>query len=139
MVGIYIPKIKISKEFLNIYHITRKKSNSELYNILSNNYKTILFDLHKIFIMVRQNEKNIENSDEFFFIKKSLNHEIIYKYLKKININLLSQIYIDRLQLIENMSKIKIDIDNMKFDTNDFKILFNDCINTKTMGYLLKL
>lgn len=129
----------LSKEILNIYHITRKKSNSELYNILSNNYKTILFDLHKIFIMVRENEKNIENSDEFFFIKKSLNHEIIYKYLKKININLLSQIYIDRLQLIENISKIKIDVDNIKFDTNDFKILFNDCINTKTMGYLLKL
>lgn len=129
----------LSKEFLNIYHITRKKSNAELYNILTNNYKTILFDLHKIFIMVRQNEKNIENSDEFFFIKKSLNHEIIYKYLKKININLLSQIYIDRLQLIENISKIKIDIDNITFDTSDFKILFNDCINTKTMGYLLKL
>jgi hypothetical protein len=36
----------LSREFLNIYHVTRKKANAELYNILSNNYRTILFDLH---------------------------------------------------------------------------------------------
>ena len=106
---------------------------------MSNNYKTILFDLHKIFIVVRKNEENIENSDDFFYIKKSMNHDIIYKYLKKININLLSDIYIERLDLINNLSTIKIDVDNMKFDTNEFKILFNDCINTKTMGFLLKI
>ena len=129
----------LSKEFLNIYHITRKKLNPDLYNILSNNYKTILFDLHKIFIYTRKQENNDENSDEFFMIKKSLTHDIIYKYLKKININLLTQIYIDRLQLINDIPTIKIDIDNMKFDTNEFKILFNDCINTKTMGFLLKI
>ena len=41
----------LSREFLNIYHVTRKKANSELYNILSNNYRTILFDLHKIQII----------------------------------------------------------------------------------------
>jgi len=129
----------LSREFLNIYHITRKKLNAELYNILSNNYKTILFDLHKIFIVVRKNEENIENSDDFFYIKKSMNHDIIYKYLKKININLLTEIYIERLDLINNLSTIKIDVDNMKFGTNEFKILFNDCINTKTMGFLLKI
>ena len=128
----------LSKEFLNIYHITRKKSNSELYNILSNNYKTILFDLHKIFIYVRKQENDSENSDDFFTIKKSMTHDIIYKYLKKINVDLLTHIYIDRLQLLNDIQNIKIDVDNMKFDTNEFKILFNDCINTKTIGYLLK-
>ena len=127
----------MSREFLNIYHITRKKLNPELYNILSNNYKTILFDLHKIFIYTRKQENENENSDDFFTIKKSMTHDIIYKYLKKININLLTQIYIDRIQLLNNIQNVKIDVDNMKFDTNEFKILFNDCINTKTMSVLL--
>jgi hypothetical protein len=129
----------LSREFLNIYHITRKKLNPDLYNILSNNYKTILFDLHKIFIYTRKQENEYENSDDFFTIKKSMTHDIIYKYLKKINIDLLVQIYIDRLQLLTDIPNIKIDIDNMKFDTNEFKILFTDCINTKTMSVLLKI
>lgn len=129
----------LSREFLNIYHITRKKLNPDLYNILSNNYKTILFDLHKIFIYTRKQENEYENSDDFFNIKKSMTHDIIYKYLKKINIDLLVQIYIDRIQLLNDIPNIKIDIANMKFDTNEFKILFTDCINTKTMGVLLQL
>lgn len=127
----------LSRELLNIYHITRKKLNPDLYNILSNNYRTILFDLHKIFIYTRKQENESENNDDFLTIKKSLTHEIIYKYLKKININLLSNIYIDRLQLLNDIQNIKIDVDNMKFDTNEFKVLFNDCISTKTMSVLL--
>ena len=129
----------LSREFLNIYHITRKKLNQDLYNILSNNYKTILFDLHKIFIFARKQENECKNIDDFFIIKKSMTHDIIYKYLKKININLLTDVYIDRIQLLTEIQNIKIDVDNMKFDTNEFKILFNDCINTKTMGFLLKI
>jgi hypothetical protein len=127
----------LSRELLNIYHITRKKLNPDLYNILSNNYRTILFDLHKIFIYARKKENECENSDDFFTIKQSMTHEIIYKYLKKININLLTYIYIDRLQLLNDIQNVKIDVDNMKLDTNEFKVLFNDCINTKTMSVLL--
>lgn len=129
----------LSREFLNIYHITRKKLNPNLYNILSNNYKTILFDLHKIFIYTRKQENECENSDDFFNIKKSMTHDIIYKYLKKIDIDLLVQIYIDRIQLLNCIHNIKIDVDNMKFDSNEFKILFTDCINTKTMSVLLQI
>jgi hypothetical protein len=127
----------LSREFLNIYHVTRKKSNSDLYNILSNNYKTILYDLHKIFIYTRKNEEGI--SDEEFYEKKSLNHDIIYKYLKKINIDLLVNIFIDRLILLNDIQGITIDMNNIRMNTTEFKILFADCIHTKTMAFLLKL
>jgi hypothetical protein len=136
----------LSREFLNIYHVTRKKANSELYNILSNNYRTILFDLHKIFIYTRKSEEgkitkinNIINSDEEFNEKKSLNHDIIYKYLKKINICLLCDIFIDRIELLNKIQNITIDMNKIKMNTMEFKILFTDCINTKTMSYLLKI
>jgi hypothetical protein len=134
----------LSREFLNIYHVTRKKANSELYNVLSNNYKTILFDLHKIFIYTRKNEEpktlcNIMNSDEEFYEKKSLNHDITYKYMKKISTEQISNILIERINLIEDINNIQIDMNNIKMNTNEFKILFNDCIHTKTMSYLLKI
>lgn len=133
----------LSREFLNIYHVTRNKANSELYNVLSNNYKMILFDLHKIFIYTRKNEepKNISyiiNSNDDFYEKKSLNHDITYKYMKKISTEQISNILIDRINLIKNINNIKIDMNNIKMNTNEFKILFNDCIHTKTMSYLLK-
>ncbi len=136
----------LSREFLNIYHVTRKKSNASLYNILSNNYRTVLFDLHKIFIYTRKSEEgvvtkinNIINSDEEFNEKKSLNHDIIYKYLKKININLLCDIFIDRLELLNKIQDITIDMNNIRMNCNEFKILFTDCIHTKTMSHLLRL
>jgi hypothetical protein len=136
----------LSREFLNIYHVTRKKANAELYNILSNNYRTILFDLHKIFIYTRKSEEgvvtkinNIINSDEEFNEKKSLNHDIIYKYLKKINIGLLCDIFIDRIELLNKIQNITIDMNNVRMNCNEFKILFTDCIHTKTMSHLLRL
>ncbi len=136
----------LSREFLNIYHVTRKKANAELYNILSNNYRTILFDLHKIFIYTRKSEEgvvtkinNIINSDEEFNEKKSLNHDIIYKYLKKINIGLLCDIFVDRIDLLNKIQNITIDMNKIRMNTNEFKILFTDCIHTKTMSHLLRL
>lgn len=132
----------LAREFLNIYHITRKKANSSLYNILSNNYKTILFDLHKIFIYSRKGEEPkslnyILNSDDEFTEKKSLNHEIIYKYIKKMTTEQIINILIERIDLLKEIENITIDMNNIKMNTTEFKILFNDCIYTKTMSHLL--
>ncbi len=133
----------LSRELLNIYHITRKKANANLYNILSNNYRTILFDLHKIFIYTRKGEEPkslnyILNNDDEFTEKKSLNHEIIYKYIKKINTEQIINILVDRIELIKEIENITIDMSNIKMNTTEFKILFSDCIFTKTMSHLLK-
>ncbi len=134
----------LSREFLNIYHITRKKSNTELYNILSNNYKMILFDLHNIFIYTRKKDEsikslnNIMNSDDEFCEKKSLNHDIIYKYMKKIKTEQICNILVDRLDLLNLIDKITIDINNTRMNATEFKVLFSDCIQTKIMGHLLK-
>jgi len=117
----------IAKEYLNIYHLTRKKSNPQLYEKMSNTNKKILYELHTIFINTRKNEYL---TNEYFIDKKSLNVEIVYKYLKKLNIEQLEQIFIDRDNLIEITKNVLYDI--------NFKIFFEDCINCKTMSYLLK-
>ena len=62
-----------------------------------------------------------------------------YQFTKKININLLCDIFIDRLELLNKIQEITIDMNNIRMNCNEFKILFTDCIHTKTMSHLLKL
>ena len=116
----------VSKEYLNIYHLTRKKGNPQLYEKLNMYDKKILYDLHTIFINTRKNEYII---NEEFADKKSLNVDIVYKYIKNINIDILEQIYLNRDELMLNTKNILQD--------KNFKIYFEDCINTKTITYLL--
>ena len=117
----------LSKEYLNIYHLTRKKSNPLLYDKMNNDNKKILYELHTIFINTRKNEYM---TTEYFVDKKSLNVDIVYKYLKKLNTDQIIQIFLERDDLI-------IATKNTLSDKN-FKIFFEDCINTKTMSYLLQ-
>ena len=116
----------ISKEYLNIYHLTRKKANPLLYDKMTNDNKKILYELHTIFINTRKNEYM---TSDFFIDKKSLNVDIVYKYIKKLNIEQIIQIFLERDALI-------LATKNTLNDKN-FKIFFEDCINTKTMSYLL--
>ncbi len=52
----------MSREILDIYHMTRKKKNSNLYNILPPSYKHILYQLHSDYIIQKNDsDKIIEN------------------------------------------------------------------------------
>jgi hypothetical protein len=46
----------ISKELLDIYFVTNKKNNIELYNVLPKIYRDIKFNIHGIFIKKRKND-----------------------------------------------------------------------------------
>jgi len=116
----------LSKEYLNIYHLTRKKAHPEIYEKLDEINKKILYDLHTIFIETRKNEFIINNE---IADKKSLTVDVVYKYLKKIDIDILEKIYLERNKLIELIKNV--------FNNDNFKIFFEDCINTKTISYLL--
>jgi hypothetical protein len=50
----------LSREILDIYHMTRKKKNSELYNILPQSYKLILYQLHSNYIVQKNKQDNPE-------------------------------------------------------------------------------
>jgi hypothetical protein len=119
----------ISREYLNIYHMTRKKSHPEIYEKLNEINKKILYDFHTIFITTRQNEYIINTDRNDYYDKKSLSIDTVYKYFKKIDIDILEKIYLDRNELIKSIKEV--------FNNDDFKIFFEDCINTKTISYLL--
>jgi hypothetical protein len=43
------------------------------------------------------------------------------------------------VKLLNKIQNITIDMYNVRMNCNEFKILFTDCIHTKTMSHLLKL
>jgi hypothetical protein len=116
----------IAKEYLNLYHLTRKKSHPEIYEQLDSDNRKILYELHNQFITTRNDE--LKSYDEFID-KKSLSVDIVYKYIKRLPIDILENIYLNRGEFIK---KIKL-----AFNNDKFKIFFEDCINTKTISYLL--
>jgi hypothetical protein len=118
----------ISKEVLNIYHKTRNRQSSDLYKLLPNNYKKILYELHTIFVNSRKNE--YDNHDKTDIIeKKSLSIEDVYKYIKKSESDIIISLYINRNELYDKLVEHNIDIEN---------ILYNNCVYTRTQTELMK-
>lgn len=82
----------LSKELLDIYHLTRNKKNSNLYGSLPSSYKKMLYILHKTYMMV--SNSNFDNE------KISLNISIVYKKIKEIDVNLLRLLFIERSKIM---------------------------------------
>jgi len=116
----------LAKEYLNLYHLTRKKAHPEIYDKLDTENRKILYELHNQFITTRNDE--LKSTDEFID-KKSLSVDIVYKYIKRIQLDILEHIYLNRNDLIKKIKSV--------FNDDKFKIFFEDCINTKTISYLL--
>lgn len=89
-----------AKEFVSLYHLTRKKQNVVLYEKLTQCYRKVLCDLHRIYVGGRGLERGDED-DIDVYDKKSITVEIVYNYLKKMKTNELIQLFFDRKILIE--------------------------------------
>jgi len=128
----------ISKELLNIYHFTRKQQNKELNEILTNTYKLLIDDLHKIFLYSKKYDE-VYNTEKDFIDKISLNNDIVYKYIKTINDDLLIKLFIERDDILKKIKNININFNEFDNTPTHYKIIFIDCIYTKIMSALLKL
>jgi len=86
----------LSKEILDIYHLTRNKKNSNLYFSLPSSYKKFLYILHKTYITFNNSNFDINSDNE----KISLNISIVYKKLKEIDVDLLRLLFIERSKIM---------------------------------------
>lgn len=102
----------LSKEILNIYHLTRKKQNKELYESLPLSYRKTLYDLHKIYVNQKYGEF-ISKSHDLLKEKKSVSVDIVYSYLKSIKNNELIKLFDDRRKLIEELHRIGFKYDEI--------------------------
>jgi hypothetical protein len=107
----------LSKEILNIYHLTRKKQNSDLYECLPIIYKKMLYDLHKIYLNQKYGYYIIK-SEDILKEKKSISVDIVYNYLKEMKNNELVRVFEERKKLIECLTKIGYLYDHILCTTN---------------------
>ncbi len=110
----------MSREILDIYHMTRNQHNSILYDLLPQSYRKILYNLHNDYIL----QKNSQNRKE----KIAISVDNVYNKLKEIDVNTLIDLYIDRDTLSQNIIKL-----NTVDPINPIK----QCIYTKLQTKLL--
>jgi hypothetical protein len=104
----------MSREILNIYHATRKKKNSAIYNILQDQYKKVLYDLHGLYINNRKNDLK-HNKIASDFESNSININDIYYYLKELPFHQIKKLFYERMQM---------------YNSNNNPLLSKDCCFT---------
>ena len=111
----------LSKELLNIYHLTRKKQNSDLYDCLPQCYKKSLYDLHKIYVDQKYVDQKFGDNlakDDGLVEKRSISVDIVYNYLKNLQNEDLLEIYLSRKNLLDNLNNIGYDYASILNVTN---------------------
>ena len=121
----------ISKELLDIYFVTNKKNNIELYNVLPKIYRDIKFNIHGIFIKKRKNDyydyydndnhnhndnhndnynynrndyDNDDNDDDDIQFKSSVELNDVYLYIKNsFDGDQIIELYYQRKNLLNNI------------------------------------
>jgi hypothetical protein len=146
----------MSREILDIYHMTRKKKNSALYNLLPQSYRQILYQLHSDYIT--QKNKNTStistntvtdtnfaqyfsdesgssddsNSDHVHDSgddgKVSISVDNVYTKLKELDTSLLVNLFKDRDELMNTLNGTDIGLNPIK-----------QCTNTKIQSKLLSI
>jgi hypothetical protein len=125
----------LAKEILNIYFMTRNHKNDKLYDSLPKIYKDTLFNLHKVFIVKR--DEDMHNADEMGLIeKRSLTVDNVYGYLKGLNALNLVKVYLDRNKLLVDIKNITELNDESHNELSE--IMDDNCINTFTQSTLME-
>lgn len=112
----------LSREILNIYHTTRKKKHQDLYKLLPELYKKILYGLHGVYINSRKkdiiNRKPVEYDET-----KSITVHDVYYFIKELTAYQLYELFKEREELLKN--------------TNFNNIMNRDCIYILTQSKLM--
>jgi hypothetical protein len=114
----------ISHEILDIYHITRNRNNNYLTKLLPKSYKFVLDKLHDEYLK----QKKIRNN------KCSITIDIVYRKMKKLDINILIEIFRNR-KIVDDIFKENI-IRNSPMCNNTNNVI-RDCIDTKLQTLLI--
>ncbi|ARF10578.1 RNA ligase [Hokovirus HKV1] len=90
----------LTKEILDLYYLTRKHNNKNMYNTLPKTYKKVLYDLHGIYITKKTNTyKNASDQEEIKI--EPIKLHTVYVYLKSLQLDYLVNIFIERQELLK--------------------------------------
>lgn len=114
----------LSREILNIYHLTRQKQNTSMYDALPSNYKKILYTLHNIYVSKKYGDINMLNelqNNDLLKERTSISVDIVYALIKSFHIDDLVKLFMNRKIMWEmnNENNLfeKILIDNIDIIT----------------------
>lgn len=85
-------------EILNLYHSTRKQKNKDIYDVLSEQYKKVLYGLHGLYINMRRND--FTQSDDKTIPQRSITIHDVYYYTKNLPPEQLRQLFRERIHLL---------------------------------------
>lgn len=117
--------VTMSREILEIYHMTRKKRNTNLYKLLPQSYRQILCHLHTRYI---SRKCSINDTDDFFDPRMSISVDNVYDKLKVYDTLSLVQLYKDRDVLINSINQ------SSDIIVNPIKYCTNTKIQSKLLG-----
>jgi hypothetical protein len=106
----------ITKEILNIYHMTRKHKNPEIYKHLTKPYKDVLFEIHKVYI------NNKSTNDDSSIDTTSISYIDVHSILKSYPLLELLKIFEDRQKIISGMINDSIKVNSI-FDSSDSNVI----------------
>lgn len=87
----------MSREILDIYHMTRKMKNSELYGLLPQSYRQILYQLHSDYIAQKNGSNDSQIDDSFITTNNS-------KYVNSVNRQMTSTVIDDDIGIPSSQS-----------------------------------
>lgn len=87
----------LSREILNIYHVTRNKKNIDTYESLSDVYKKVLYDIHGLYISYKK-----KNNDDELDENSSINVHNVYYYIKELDMETTIKIFESRKIMLQN-------------------------------------
>lgn len=120
---IHIAMKNMSKEILDLYHMTRKKKNPQIYNTVPDQYKNVLYGLHGLYINHRKQDFKDETNIGEDHISKSINVHDVYHYIKSLPFNELKQLFYERTYYM--------------IGNKDYTFINHNCIHTTTQSTLM--
>lgn len=94
----------LSDEMLDMYFLTLNKKNEKLYEQLPSSFKSVRYDLHGLYIKMKNKERESEEKSKY---KKSLKRFHVYNYLKQLPFWKLRKVLFDRQTMIEDQTSDK--------------------------------
>jgi len=118
----------MSREILDIYHLTRNQNNPTLYECLPTSYKKIIYNLHNEYI----NQTYIYDRDLTIMMKVSVTIDDVIVKLKKMDTDLLANIIVDRDKLEQSINRYHKD-----GPISDY--MMKNCIDAKIQSKLMSI
>lgn len=126
----------LSKELLNLYHLTRRRREKQIYDHLPETYCRLLYEIHGVYIDARKNDF-VDGEEIDILDTKNISVHEIYHYLKSLHFSVLKQLYFDRETFLEKFKNAGIEKPITEIEKEIRSCFIEMCMFTKLQSKLM--